>query len=399
MGYRLVRAERWPLSEPEISDLINTLCFRYFKWDAEACGKRLVLSDSVVLTRAEHERVVAICERFDAILGRLEHALLDRPDLTAQLGIPANVLDLLRDVPDHDLQLTRHDVFLTPDGRWMVSEFNEDVPGGFNEADGVPALLGPSLHGANFVGSLRDAITTALHPFPHIALLYATGYAEDLQHMLILKKWLEENGHTTELASPSHMRAGWRGATCFGRRCDAAFRFYPGEWFQWLENLSDWKRIAPRLPMMNPLRRLIRQSKRLYAFWRDPSLLSADDIAFIAEHTPSSQRFEDVDTIEDRSRWVLKNAFGRMGDTVIMGNLAKEKDWNESLAAARRKPEEWLLQERFEVAPLQDGDRPFYPSLGVYLVNHRFAGYYSRAAHHPFINHEAYHVATLVEPA
>lgn len=394
-----MRAERWPLSEPEISDLINTLCFRYYKWDAEACGKRLVMSESLVLTRAEHERVVAICERFDAILGKLEHALLQRPDLLVQLGIPANVLDIIRDEPEQDLQLTRHDVFLTPDGRWMVSEFNEDVPGGFNEANGVPELLGPSLRGLGFEGSLRAAIVEALSPYEHIALLYATGYAEDLQHMLIIKKWLEADGHTTELAAPSHMQASWRGTKCFGRRCDAAFRFYPGEWFQWLENLSDWKRISPRLPMMNPLRRLIRQSKRLYAFWRDPDLLSAEDIAFIAEHTPASQPFEQIDAIEDRSRWVLKNAFGRMGDTVIMGNLAKEKDWNDSVAAARRKPTEWLLQERFDVAPMQDGGQPFYPSLGVYLVNHAFAGYYSRAAHHPFINHEAYHVATVVESA
>jgi len=394
-----MRAERWPLSEPEISDLINTLCFRYYKWDAEACGKRLVLSESLVLSRAEHKKVVEICERFDAILGKLEHALLQRPDLLAQLGIPANVLDIILDEPEQDLQLTRHDVFLTPDGRWMVSEFNEDVPGGFNEANGVPELLGPSLSGMGFEGSLRTAIVEALSPYEHIALLYATGYAEDLQHMLIIKKWLEADGHTTELAAPSHMQASWRGTKCFGRRCDAAFRFYPGEWFQWLENLSDWKRISPRLPMMNPLRRLIRQSKRIYAFWRDPDLLSPEDIAFIAEHTPASQPFEQIDTIEDRSRWVLKNAFGRMGDTVIMGNLAKEKDWNDSVAIARRKPTEWLLQERFDVAPMQDGGQPFYPSLGVYLVNHSFAGYYSRAAHHPFINHEAYHVATVVESA
>ncbi len=395
-----MKAERWPLSGKEISDLMNRLCFDYFKWDVEACGKRLVLEESVVLSRAEHRRIVAICERFALILKRLEQALLQRPDLLKQLGIPENVLPLLHDVsPDEILQLARYDVFLTPDGRWMVSEFNEDVPGGFNEADGVPELLGPALRGSAFEGNVRRAIVAALRPYKHIALLYATGYAEDLQHMLIIRKWLEEDGHTTELASPSHLRAGWRGVSCFGQRCDAAFRFYPGEWFQWLENLDDWKRIAPRLPMMNPLRRLIRQSKRLYVLWRDSSLLPADDIRFIDEHTPRSFAFEDIDAIDERNRWVLKNAFGRMGDTVIMGNLANDKLWQEALEAARRKPSEWLLQERFDVAPMQDGGQPFFPSLGVYLVNQQFAGYYSRAAHIPYINHEAYHVATVVEPA
>ena len=394
-----MRAERWPLSEPEVAGLMDSLCFDYFKWDVDACGRRLVLSESVVLTPSEHDSVVAICERFDGILARLEDALLGRPDLLRRLGIPAKVLPLLRDDPECGLQLARYDVFLTPDGRWTISEFNEDAPGGFNEADGLPALLGSSLTGAGFRGDLRAAVVEALRPYAHVALLYATGYAEDLQHVLIVRKWLEAEGHTTELASPSHVRAGWRGPTCFGRRCDAAFRFYPGEWFQWLENLRDWRRVAARLPMMNPLRRLLRQSKRLYAFWRDPDLLPLGDIEFIADHTPATRPLEDVPEEGDRSRWVLKNAFGRMGDMVTVGGMVGEKEWHEALLAARRAPADWLLQERFEVAPVQDGGPAFYPALGVYLVNRRFAGYYSRAAYQPYINHEAYHVATLVEPA
>ncbi|HMO98986.1 MAG TPA: glutathionylspermidine synthase family protein [Kiritimatiellia bacterium] len=394
-----MRAEAWPLSEPEIAELINTLCFAFYKWDAEACGKRLILTDSVVLTRAEHEQVVAICLRLDAILGRLEAALLAQPALLTQLGIPPALIPFLtREQPD-DLQLARYDVFLTPEGRWMVSEFNEDVPGGFNEADGLPSLLGPRLTNLAFTGGLRRAILDALRPYPRIALLYATGYAEDLQHMLIIRKWLEHEGHETVLAAPIHLTCRWRGPRFFQTPVDAAFRFYPGEWFQWLANLTTWKRALPRLPMMNPLRRLIRQSKRLYALWHHPDLLDADDRAFLAEHTPSTLPLERVVTIEDRSRWVLKNAFGRMGDTVFMGNLAHDKNWEEALTHARKQPREWLLQERFDVSPLRDGGQPFYPSLGVYLVNHAFAGYYSRAAHQPFINHEAYHVATLVEAA
>ena len=394
-----MRAERWPLNEPDITTMMNDLCFDFFKWDVDACGRRLVLSESVVLTRSEHEKVVSICEQFSRILERLEKAILAQPAFLKQLGIPPSVIPFLTMEQPESLQLARYDVFLTMDGRWMLSEFNEDVPGGFNEAQGVPELLGPHLNGTSFCGDLRKAILDALRPYPHISLLYATGYAEDLQHMLIIKKWLEDEGHTTELASPSHMRSGWRGPKIFGRTCDAAFRFYPGEWFQWLDNLPDWKKVVPRLPMMNPLRRLIRQSKRLYAIWRHPDLLDHHDLAFLENHTPKSLPFDSVSVIENRSEWVLKHAFGRMGDTVIMGNLANDKDWGLAMEDARKQPQDWLLQERFEVATVQDSSKPIFPGLGVYLVNHRFAGYYSRAAHHPFINHEAYHVATVVETA
>jgi len=394
-----MRSEKWPLSQRDISDLLKTLCFDYFKWDADACGKCLILTDSLVLSRAEHEQAVSISERFGKILIKLETALLNRPDLLTQLGIPPDIINLLNIEQPDSLQLARYDLFLTPDGRWIVSEFNEDVPGGFNEADGLPNLLGPYLNGTNFTGNLRRSILDALRPYRHIALFYATGYSEDLQHMLIVRKWLEEDGHTTELAAPSHLRAGWRGPRVFGRRCDAAFRFYPGEWFRFLDNKRDWEKSLPVLPMMNPVRRLIRQSKRLFAFWRDPNLLERDDITFIENHAPITQSFESAPEVQDRSKWVLKHAFGRMGDTVIMGNLIPEKEWELALAEARKAPQEWLLQERFEVATMGDSAKPLYPALGVYLVNHQFAGYYSRAAYHPFINHEAYHVATLVETA
>jgi len=395
-----VRAERWPLSEREISSLINQLCFDYFKWDAEACGKRLILPEALVLSARDHAEVVAICERFDRILRDLEAAILTRPDLLARLGIPSEVLPLLPAEQPDGMQLARYDVFQTQSGAWLISEFNEDVPGGFNEADGIPRLLGGKLGGAAFTGDLRRAVVDSYAGLERIALLYATGYSEDLQHMLIIKRWLEEEGHSTVLAAPAHLESRWRRPEFLGQRVDAAFRFYPGEWFRWLPNLQAWRKCLPRLPMMNPLRRLIRQSKRLYAIWNEPGLISAEDLAFVQQHTPATLPFEKVgDQISDRERWVLKHAFGRMGDAVVMGNLAADKVWNDTVIAARKAPSEWLLQERFDVAPLQDGGHPFFPSLGVYLVNQRFAGYYSRAAYKPFINHEAYHVATVVETA
>lgn len=463
-----MKAVAWNLTEQEEHDLFRALRFRYFKWDVQACGKCLILPESIILTREEHHQAVAISERFAAILTRLEEALLARPDLLAQLGIPKEVIPLLTHAQPMEMQLARYDLFLTPDHRWMVSEFNEDVPGGFNEAVGLPDLLGRERNGASFSSDLRQAVIDAFAPHDTVAFLYATGYSEDLQHMLIVQQWLEGAGHETLMASPAHLRTGWSGPRVFGRRINAAFRFYPGEWFAWLDNRKHWERALDRLPLMNPLRRLLRQSKRLYAYWRDASLLSAEDLRFLETHAPLSRPYESAQAHDEpRERWVLKHAFGRMGDTVIMGNLVSDKEWAEALAEADREPHGWLLQERFEVAPLNgngcvhpprpsgtppgrgfssdfpsseqyllsthssaqpplskpsaehppiflpsseglevglertpdpgDGNGRLYPTIGTYMVNHRFAGYYSRVDYKPFINHEAYHVPTLVE--
>ncbi len=398
-----MRLTPWTLPEAEREALLRRLCFDYFKWDAYAAGRCLVRPEALVLSAAEHARAVAISEQFTHVLARLETALLARPDLLAALAIPPAVLPLVTAPQPEGMQLARYDLFLTPEGRWMVSEFNEDAPGGFNESVGLPDLLPPPAPGLAFAGDLRGAVTAAFAAHDRVALFYATGYADDLQHVLIVKQWLDAAGHDTVPASPAHLRAGWRGLTVRGVPCQAAFRFYPGEWYAWLENGRDWRRAAPVLPMMNPLRRLLRQSKRLYTLWQDPDLLNAGDRAFVAAHTPASVPFDPARREEWEAApagWVLKRAFGRMGDAVVMGNLVPPAAWRDALAGAARTPGEWLMQARFDVTPLAlNGDRPLYPTLGVYLVNNRFAGYYSRAAHEPFITHEAYHVATLVDAA
>jgi hypothetical protein len=202
------------------------------------------------------------------------------------------------------------------------------------------------------------------------------------------------------LCSPAHLR--WRKgrAEFLGEPVDMALRFYPGEWFKYLPNLAEWQRAVPALRMMNPLRHLVRQSKRLFVRWAVPDLLSAEDLAFVRDHAPLSGFFEPEPRArwqEEQSRWVLKEAFGRMGDTVVIGGLVSTAEWNRALDEAARRPRDFLMQERFQVAPLEFQEGPLYPALGGFLVNGRFAGYYSRAAATPLITHEAYHVATIVE--
>jgi hypothetical protein len=80
-----------------------------------------------------------------------------------------------------------------------------------------------------------------------------------------------------------------------------------------------------------------------------------------------------------------------------VGNLVTEKAWDEALDEAARKPMDWCVQERFQVLPLDFQGGPLYPTLGAFVVNGRFAGYYSRAAARPFLTHEALHVATVVQ--
>lgn len=396
-----MRTQPWGLSKDDFREVIRRLRFRHRKWDVRAGGRCLVLPESLVLTAEEHHRVVTTVERFSALLAGVERRLAHSREALERLGIPRESIELLlREPADGPLQLARYDLFPSADGRWWVSEFNEDAPGGFNEAVGVPDLLGGRAPGGRFLGDLRGALQGAFRGSRRVAFIHATGYAEDLQHMLVVHDWLAQAGIDGVLCSPAHLEWRWGRPSFLGKSVDRALRFYPGEWFRWLPNRDTWARALPRLPMMNPLRRLIRQSKRLFIDWGGGDGWTDDDRRWVRDHAPLSEpyRADQLDRwVAERPRWVLKEAFGRMGDSVVLGAMVGDAEWIRTLTEAARRPGDFLMQERFEVAPIRFEEGPMYPALGAYVVNGRFAGYYSRVAAQPITTHEACHVATLVE--
>jgi glutathionylspermidine synthase len=395
-------ARPWPHDAAERARVVRALRFEHFKWDSFSAGRFTLLPELLVVPEALHRRVVRTVERLSAGLARFEARVRREPEALARLGIPAALHPLIAEEPDRPHQCARYDLFPCDDGRLMVSEFNEDVPGGFNEAEGLPELLGDPGTGCRWEKGPRARFLDAFAGADRVALLYATAFSEDLQHMLILEKWLAAAGHPVVLASPAHLqRRLLGGARVLDRAVDAAFRFYPGEWMPRLPNFGTWRRVGPRLPMMNPLRHMVRQSKKVFDLWHEDAA-SAEERDLLAAHCPRTHPFDPARLgrlREERERWVLKRAFGRMGDAVVMGSLSTPARWEQALAEAARNPIEWCVQERFSVLPLEFQAGPLYPTLGAYVVNGRFAGYYSRADARPFLTHEALHVATVVQAA
>jgi glutathionylspermidine synthase len=383
--------------------LLRELCFRFGKWDLHVGGQCRVLPVSVVLSRAEHEQIVHLAEQFASMLRRVERR--DASDLLTleHLGIDPRLARWIdAEGPREAPAFGRGDFFLTPDGRWVLSEFNEDVPGGFNEAYGLTQLLDATTLGGSAVGDLRRAIVDAFAGCDGVAMLYATAFSEDLQHCVIIERWLREAGHPIAMGSPEALRCRWGRARVHDVPVEGAFRFYPGEWMADLPNAADWLRALPKLAMMNPLQRLITQSKKSFACFNADGWPEATERSLIEAHLPETRHFNPADVEAyrvEREQWVLKAAFGRMGDAVLLGALSTVKEWADAIAHAVRTPARYAMQRRFDVLPLDHDGKRLYPTVGAYVVNGRFAGYYSRAAEIPMITHEAFHVATVVADA
>lgn len=389
----------------EFASYHRQLRFRYQKWDSFVEGKLRLLPESLVLSAAEHEYIVRMAERLARILRQLESQIKQRPDLLERLGIPVTVREWIQQEPPSDWQLARYDFFPTPDGRWQVCEFNEDVPGGFNEIISASRLLQGSHSDLRFVDRFSEALLAVVPAKGNIALMYATGYAEDLQHMVVLQQLLRERGQESVLCSPRHLQKTWRGFTVCGRKVVTGIRFYPGEWFGLLENQRDWQRAVRTWPMLNPLTRLITQSKAIFALWEEEGLVDSSDLAFLREMAPTTyeatrhlEHSQDRSSLEtQRQQWVLKQNFGRMGDNVVMGSLVSDTQWSAALNEVRRRPADWVVQRCFDVAPVDFTSGPQYPALGAYLINGRFVGYYSRVAPAPFHTHQAIYVPTVID--
>lgn len=399
-----MRTMAWPLQADEVERVFRAIQFTYMKWDVYHRGDTSMLAEALVLTEAEHTELVHAAETVWGALRVVERALMTDASALARVGVPEGLIPMIGSQGPSGPRVTRCDFHRTPEGRWWISEYNDDVPSGFGECVGLATVLqstyGDRFAGLSFRGDLRQQLVEAFAPWHRIGLVCATAYSEDVQHVGLVQKWLDEAGHETLLGSPANLGVEEGGIRLFGQPIDALFRYYPGEWIAELPNADAWAAATTCLPMMNPLSALASQSKRFYAEWEEcTGLLEPTQREALARHLPRTLRVDALDRAElvgEQARWVLKGAFGRMGNTVQIGALMDASSWGRAVDAALAAPGEHAVQERFPTAPVWTARGLCYPTVGVYLVDGRFAGHFSRVGKSPLIDGDSWHVPTLV---
>jgi glutathionylspermidine synthase len=385
------------------------MMFEYFKWDPQVGDACTIGAFAVVLPPGTWRELAAAAEALAAETAAAEAELLDRPALAGELGLPPEIrrrLARARTAPSPAAaRLIRFDFHYTPDG-WMISEANADVPGGFNEADGLPPCvmdLQPGLRACGEPGRrLAEAVAAGCDPAAGvIALVHATAYTDDRQVMLQLARHLEAVGGTPELAAPDHVRRSGRGGAlelhCGADRrpVAAAIRFFPAEWLVHLDRRDDWSFWFSGSPvgLCNPGSALLPQSKRLPLVWdrlRTP-------MPAWRRYLPETRDPRAIG--RDREAWVVKPAFGRVGEDIGMAGVTPDRAWRALWRQAGFRPRAWIAQRRFHTMPVEVAGEPWHVCLGVYTINGRAAGIYGRADRSPLITGTACDIAVLTEPA
>ncbi len=383
-----------PLASPDFARVREAAIFDCCKWDPQVGDVSVLAPFALTLSRANWDELRKLAEALAAETVAVEIELASRPELFAKLGFGRALRQALLGEAVSCARFMRFDFHLTRQG-WRISECNSDVPGGFNESSGFTALMAREL-GGDSTGdpalALAQAVARGKQDGP-VGLVHATAYADDRQVMEFLGRKLASLGVAAQTLSPDQLDWQQGFAHARGLRLGALLRFYPAEWMPSLPRQSRWREFfTARTPAANAPRALLLQSKRWPLVWDHLKSPLPNWRALL----PETRDPREADWRRDEN-WVLKPAFGRVGDGIGLHGATLEKEWPKIRRRAWWFPGSWVAQRRFETLPIETALGPVYPSLGVYVIDGRACGIYARCAKTPLIDQRSHEIAVLLE--
>lgn len=429
MGLACTRA----MSRDEVAWLRSKAIFHAGKVDPQMFDQPALAPYAMVLSRAGAAEVFDLAERAWRELVEVESAVIASGAAALnRLAIPSTLRRQLRarSSGSSGVRVARFDFHPTTSG-WRVSEINADVPGGYIEAGPITRLarevmglervcdvpmdplaaLAAAVEGAMTHRAVGGGGQEALRGRGRVALLHATAYTDDWSVMLAVQRALAERGVESVLASPAHLvvdhRPEGRCVSVRGVEVSAVLRFFPAEWLCRLPRGVPWREVyqIDDLVVGNPLEAIVLQSKRLPVLIEEMkagrrgggSAVKTEVWDAILPRTCAigTRRWK-VPLIPDEG-WALKPVWGRVGEGIVIPGVSKAKELRAAVRSARLFPSSWLLQERFESQAVQTPMGPRHVCLGVYVINGKASGIYTRASEKPLIDARAQDVPTLVE--
>ena len=387
-----------------IPTLARELTRRYMIWDGYVGGVRRVALHPLVLPLSLHIAAKDAAESVTQAVRAVSQRAFHDPHERGLYGLSASVEQLAEASHDagDEASLVRVDLLLGEDGGVHACEINADCPGGHNEALGLPHLARAAgyMAGSNPT-VVVEALTRRLEQMAQgaaVALIFATAYAEDLQVCALLQRELQKRGVTALLApATAPVRVG-NEVHVLGVPVRVLYRYFPTEYMEGQANLAGVAEAVSRgeLCTLTSFAHIYEQSKFAFArAWHVKDTLSDDDRRAIQHHVPATFDLRDIpscDLVAEREEWVVKRAYGRVGDEVFVGPLLKAAEWTTLVETVRRKCEQgesWIAQRFVRQRPVPTPWGPRYVTLGAYVLDGTFVGYFARVTPESHVSHGA----------
>lgn len=403
-------AARDPLQSPLFS---QELAQRYLIFDACVDGERRVDLHPLVLGESLHRSAIETATAAARLIGAVADRALSDEAEAAHYRFAGDVRRLAAASASAGdrASLCRVDLLLGEDG-FRACEINADCPGGHNEALGLPRLAQAAgfwrgLNPTTVVQDLATALIDLARGEGAIALLYATAYAEDLQVCALLQRELTRRGARALLTSPTAPRYRGGRLRIGDEPIAVLYRYFPTEFMEGQRNLGDIARAvaAGVVRTLASFSEIFAQSKLAFARAHTlaDTLAPAERAALrFLPRTCALPDLSDEQLLAEQQHWVLKRALGRVGEEVFVGPLLLPEDWARALTLARtdyQNGEVWVAQSFVPQRPVQSPYGPLLVTLGVYLLNGRFCGYFARLTPDSHASHSALCLPVFVEPA
>ena len=379
--------------------------FDYCKWDHQCEDNSVLARFPLFVGSRVVDSLGAMAEGLSEEAFLAEAEILRRPELIRRLGISKRIAEIMersrgRSAGSESVRVMRFDFHFTSEG-WRISEANADVPGGYVEASGWNQLLSRQFPDTtpppNPTEEYVRAIQKQVRPYSLIALAHATVYSDDRQTMVHFAKEMVRSRLRPCLISASHLhwedgRAALKSGFADGRP-ELVVRFLPAEWLPQMVGAGMWEPwfLGSKTPLSNPACAILLQSKRFPLTWNELDSKLPSWRRLLPESCDPSQ-IKPLNT----SEWVLKPAFGRVGESVGIRGVTGEREYAEIQRAVKKQPENWIAQRRFEIVPVETEEGLKYPCIGVYTVNGKMAGLYARVGPTPLINETAQDAGILI---
>ena len=212
-----------PVPVDAMRSIERAIQLRHFKWDTQVGDTGVLFSQPLLMAQSTWDCLSTKTEKATQEIYDLEQTIAADRALQKRIGVPRALRKLLAPgASANNLRTLRFDFHPTSTG-WLLSEVNTDVPGGWGEANALPALFRPfqkqGVSAACPLTAWGEAVAAEVTP-GHAVLLYAPGYLEDQQVVLTLGRELARKGFTPHLVqSPAalHWQNGW---ASFPRKTD-----------------------------------------------------------------------------------------------------------------------------------------------------------------------------------
>ena len=381
--------------------------FDCYKWDPQFCDNTTLAKYVLVLTEEEHYEVKKLTESLDKETRLAEEYLNKNIKIAKKLALPKKIIKQIPNMQNYDktqnIRLMRYDFHPDKNEKWVVTEVNSDVPGGFAESSLLPNLARniinmPELEYVSFGEKMVDAINVLLNKKGTIMMVHCTCFSDDRQVMQYMGDRLQKEGYKVIYGAADHINFKDKEAFCildnYKEKIDLIFRFTPLEWLiQMKPRRWDGYFNTTTKSCNHPIG-IYAQSKRFPFVWDD---LEKAGITMKTWRDLLPETLE-VKDLGKREGFIYKPVYGRVGEKISIKEACKGTEYEDILKDVKKHSKQYLAQRKFESLPLKDeGGKEYHVCLGSYTIEGKHAGYYARISNYPRIDSYAADIPVLIE--